>query len=216
MADMHPPSHAIKRPPLILASSSAYRRALLQRLRLPFESIAPNVDETATPGELPQDTAARLALTKARVVAASCPGALVIGSDQVACLDGAHIGKPGNHQRAVAQLRAMRGRVVRYYTALCLVDSRDGSAQSDIAMIDVEFRQFDDTEIESYLQAEQPYDVAGSAKCEGLGISLLGRIDNDDPSALIGLPLIRLVTMLRQAGYPLYPIIDMQEQERHA
>lgn len=198
-------------PTLVLASSSPYRRELLGRLRLAFLVDRPDVDETALPGEAPAATAVRLALAKARAVAARHPGALVIGSDQVACCDGRQIGKPGDHARAVAQLRAMRGREVVYSTALCLLDGRGGAAghahqgpavQHDVASVRVRFRDLDDATIEQYLRIEQPYDVAGSAKCEGLGIALLERIDNDDPSALVGLPLIRLVTMLRRVGYP--------------
>lgn len=192
------------RPPLVLASSSAYRRELLERLRIPFSVQRPDVDETPLQGELPQATAVRLALEKARVVSQAHPGALVIGSDQVATFDGHQVGKPGNHERARAQLRAMRGREITYYTALCLIDGRNGSVQADAAIVRVLFREIDDAEIEHYLAAERPYDVAGSAKCEGLGISLLERIDSDDPTALVGLPLIRLVSMLRRAGYPLH------------
>ena len=193
------------RPPLVLASSSVYRRVLLERLRLPFSMQRPDVDETPWPLELPQDTAARLAVAKARAISQRQPGALVIGSDQVATFDGRQVGKPGDHQHARAQLRAMRGREVTYYTALCLIDGRNDSVQSDTAIVRVTFRDLGDDEIEQYLLAEQPYDVAGSAKCEGLGISLLERIDSDDPTALVGLPLIRLVSMLRQAAYPMYP-----------
>jgi septum formation protein len=190
-------------PALVLASSSRYRRDLLHRLRLPFEAISPDVDESALSGEQPEATSARLALAKARTIAALRPGAIIIGSDQVACLDGEHIGKPGDHARAALQLRAMRGRTVRYHTALCLIDGRDGRVQNDIATVDVTFRRLSNTEIEAYLLAEQPYDVAGSAKCEGLGITLLEAIVSDDPTALVGLPLIRLVTMLRRVGYPI-------------
>lgn len=200
MTDTASPS----RPPLVLASSSVYRRVLLERLRLPFSMQRPDVDETPWPLELPQDTAARLALAKARAISQRQPGALVIGSDQVATFDGRQVGKPGDHQHACAQLRAMRGREVTYYTALCLIDGRNDSVQSDTAIVRVTFRDLSDDEIEQYLLAEQPYDVAGSAKCEGLGISLLERIDSDDPTALVGLPLIRLVSMLRQAAYPMY------------
>ncbi len=192
------------RPPaLVLASSSRYRRELLERLRLPFECISPAIDESPRAGELPQATAARLALEKARAIAARRPDALVIGSDQVATFDGVQVGKPGNHAGALAQLRGMRGREVLFHTALCLLDGRNGSAQTDVAVVKVQFRDLPDEELEAYLHAEQPYDVAGSAKCEGLGITLLERIDSDDPTALVGLPLIRLVSMLRTAGYPL-------------
>lgn len=189
-------------PALILASSSRYRRELLQRLRLPFESVSPEIDETPLEGELPQITAARLALEKARAVARLHPNALVIGSDQVATFDGMQVGKPGTHEKALAQLRSMRGKTVLFHTALCLLDARTGHAQSDVAVIRVQFRDLPDAELDAYLHAEQPYDVAGSAKCEGLGIALLEHIDNDDPTALVGLPLIRLVSMLRAAAYP--------------
>jgi len=192
------------RPPaLVLASGSRYRHHLLERLRLPFESISPEIDESARDGELPQTTAVRLAVEKARAIATRRPDALVIGSDQVATFDGMQVGKPGDHRNALAQLRSMRGREVLFHTALCLLDGRDGSAQTDVAVVKVQFRDLPDDELEAYLYAEQPYDVAGSAKCEGLGIALLERIDSDDPTALIGLPLIRLVSMLRAAGYPL-------------
>jgi len=187
---------------LVLASSSRYRRELLLRLRLPFESLSPAIDESAHQGEAPHAAAIRLALEKARAIARLRPDALVIGSDQVASLDGAHIGKPGNHANALTQLRNMRGKTVLFHTALCLIDGRNGSVQSDVAVVSVRFRDLPDAELEAYLHAEQPYDVAGSAKCEGLGITLLERIDSDDPTALIGLPLIRLVSMLRAVGYP--------------
>ncbi len=200
MNDALPPN----RPPaLVLASSSRYRRELLERLRLPFECISPEIDESARTGELPQVTAARLALEKARAIAARRPDSLVIGSDQVATFHGVQVGKPGNHANALAQLRSMRGREVLFHTALCLLDGRDGSAQEDVAVVKVRFRDLPDAELDAYLHAERPWDVAGSAKCEGLGIALLERIDSDDPTALVGLPLIRLVSMLRTAGYPL-------------
>lgn len=191
-------------PRLILASSSAYRRALLERLRLPFEAIAPDIDETPLAGETPTATALRLARDKAQAVAARAPGALVIGSDQVATLDGEQIGKPGSHAAALAQLQKMRGREVVFHTALCLWDGRladsDAAAQVEDVRVTVAFRDLPDAELDAYLRIEQPYDCAGSAKNEGLGIALLERIDNSDPTALTGLPLIALTSMLRRAG----------------
>jgi septum formation protein len=188
-------------PRLILASSSAYRRELLARLRLPFEAIAPELDERPLPGEAPQQTALRLARAKAEAVAAKAPGALVIGSDQVATLDGEQIGKPGNHANALAQLQKMRGRQVVFHTALCLWDSRaDDPVQLENVQAFVSFRDLPDAELDAYLRLEQPYDCAGSAKNEGLGIAILERIDSSDPTALTGLPLIALTSMLRRAG----------------
>ncbi|HSV53243.1 MAG TPA: Maf family nucleotide pyrophosphatase [Burkholderiaceae bacterium] len=186
--------------PLILGSTSRYRRELLERLRIPFEVAAPDVDETPAPTEMPRDTALRLALAKARAVAAKFPAAVVIGSDQVADLQGEPLGKPGNHARATAQLRRMRGQTVVFQTALAVVCQESGFEQSDLAAVRVKFRDLSDAEIETYLLAETPYDCAGSAKSEGLGIALLESIDNDDPSALVGLPLIRTCRMIRAAG----------------
>lgn len=189
---------------LILASSSAYRRELLQRLGLPFEAIAPDIDETPVAGETPQATALRLAREKAQAIARLHPGALVIGSDQVATLDGLQIGKPGDHARALAQLQLMRGREVVFHTALCLWDGRVAdpalAAQVDNVQVRVAFRDLPDHELDAYLRIEQPYDCAGSAKNEGLGIALLESIQSDDPTALTGLPLIALTGMLRKAG----------------
>ena len=185
---------------LILGSSSRYRRELLQRLRLPFDVHAPDVDETPLPDEAPADLAGRLALAKARVVAALYPDAVVIGADQVADLNGLPLGKPGTHERAVAQLRQMRGQSVVFQTAVAVACAATGFEQMLLAPVRVQFRDLEDAEIEAYLQAEQPYDCAGSAKSEGLGIALLERIDNDDPSALVGLPLIRTCDLLRAAG----------------
>jgi septum formation protein len=197
-------------PRLILASSSAYRRELLERLRLPFEAIAPGIDETPRPGETPPATALRLAREKAQAVAARAPGALVIGSDQVATLGTAQIGKPGSHAAALAQLRAMRGREVVFHTALCLWDGRAadpaGAAQLEEVRVTVAFRDLPDAELDAYLRIEQPYDCAGSAKNEGLGIALLERIDSSDPTALTGLPLIALTGMLRRAGVPFFGV----------
>ena len=190
--------------PLVLGSTSPYRRQLLERLRLPFSVFAPDVDETPHPDETPRDLALRLALAKAHAVAAATaaqhPGAVVIGSDQVADLNGQPLGKPGTHQRATAQLRQMSGHSVIFQTAVAVVCPNTGFAQADLAPVTVRFRHLSDAEIERYLRAEQPYDCAGSAKSEGLGISLLDAIDSDDPTALIGLPLIRTCRMLRAAG----------------
>jgi septum formation protein len=193
--------------PLILASTSPYRRELLARLRLPFDVVAPDVDETPYPGERPQQLACRLAMEKARVVAARFPQAVVIGSDQVADLDGQAMGKPLVHDVAVRQLQSMQGQLVVFQTAVAVVCAGAKFAQMDLAQIRVRFRTLRDDEIEAYLRAEQPYDCAGSAKSEGLGISLLDSIDNDDPTALIGLPLIRTCQMLRAAGVQLLPSI---------
>jgi len=186
--------------PLILASTSVYRRQLLERLHLPFSVIASEVDETPLPGETPPNIACRLALAKAQSVAQANPSAVVIGSDQVADLDGLALGKPGNHARAVAQLQTMRGKTVVFQTAVAVVCLDAGFAQTELAQVKVRFRALTDAQIEAYLLAETPYDCAGSAKSEGLGIALLERIDNDDPTALIGLPLIRTCRMIESAG----------------
>jgi septum formation protein len=188
---------------LVLGSTSRYRRELLQRLNLPFTVTAPEVDETPLPGEAPRALALRLALAKARAVAALHPDAVVIGSDQVADLAGHALGKPGTHERAVAQLRLMSGHTVVFQTALAVVCQATGFEQVDLAPVEVRFRTLADDEIERYLLAEQPYDCAGSAKSEGLGISLLDAIVSDDPTALVGLPLIRTCRMLRAAGLTL-------------
>ncbi|APW36962.1 septum formation inhibitor Maf [Rhodoferax koreense] len=188
---------------LILGSTSPYRRELMQRLRLPFDVVAPEVDETPRAGETPHDLAKRLALAKAQAVARQHPSAVVIGSDQVADLNGEPLGKPGDHARAVAQLRRMRGQTMIFQTAVAVVCAEAGFAQSALAPVRVVFRALSDDEIEAYLQAEQPYDCAGSAKSEGLGIALLDAIDSDDPTALIGLPLIRTCQLLRAAGVKL-------------
>ena len=185
---------------LVLGSTSRYRRELLTRLGLPFTTDAPGVDETPQKGESPRDLAVRLALAKARDVARRHPQAIVIGSDQVADLAGQPLGKPGSHERAVAQLRAMRGQTVIFQTAVSVVCQATGFKQSDLAAVEVRFRALEDDEIERYLRAEQPYDCAGSAKSEGLGIALLDAILSDDPTALIGLPLIRTARLLRAAG----------------
>ena len=190
---MHPPS-------IVLASTSPYRRGLLARLRLPFEVRAPAVDEAALPGEAARDTAPRLAQAKARAVAPDCPAALIIGCDQVAVLDGDSLGKPGTHANAVAQLKAMRGRSVLFHTALALLNARTGALQTAEVPTTVRFRQYGDAEIEHYLELERPYDCAGSAKIEGLGIVLVESVHSSDPTALIGLPLIQLAAMLRNEG----------------
>jgi septum formation protein len=188
---------------VILASTSRYRRELLSRLRLPFEVHSPEVDESPLEGETPQALAQRLALEKAEAVARRFPEAVVIGSDQVADLRGAALGKPGSHDRAVEQLHRMRGQTLIFQTAVAVVCRATGFVQRDLAPVRVVFRQLSDAAIETYLQAEQPYDCAGSAKSEGLGIGLLESIDSDDPTALVGLPLIRTCRMLRAAGVDL-------------
>ena len=194
------PASENPRRPLILASTSPYRRELLQRLHIPFEVAAPDVDETPLPDEAPSALAARLALAKAQAVAQKFPHAVVIGSDQVADLNGLALGKPGSHERAVAQLRQMRGQTVVFQTAVAVVCRDSGFAQAGMAAVQVKFRDLPDDEIEYYLRAEQPYDCAGSAKSEGLGIALLESIDSDDPTALVGLPLIRTCKMIQAAG----------------
>ena len=188
------------RPRLVLGSTSPYRRELLQRLQLPFDMDSPRVDETPRPGETPADLARRLALEKAQEVASRHADAVVIGADQVADLAGQAIGKPGNHARAVAQLQAMQGQRVVFHTAVAVVRPATGFAQVMVAPVQVQFRPLGLAEIERYLRLEQPYDCAGSAKCETLGIALLEAIDSDDPTALIGLPLIRTCALLRLAG----------------
>lgn len=187
-------------PRLILASTSRYRRELLQRLRLPFDMLSPDVDETPHGGEVPAALAERLAMAKAQAVAEAHADAIVIGSDQVAELDGASIGKPHTHDAAVAQLRSMSGRRVVFHTAVAVVRRDQGFARGLVAPVAVTFRVLADAEIEHYLRVEQPYDCAGSARSEALGIALLAAIDSDDPSALVGLPLIRTCTLLREAG----------------
>jgi septum formation protein len=194
------PNHTPPSRQLILGSTSKYRLELLSRLRIPFDCVPPNVDETALADETPQGLALRLALAKAKAVAALHPDAVVIGSDQVADLNGEPLGKPGSFERATAQLRAMRGQTVIFQTALAVVCHATGFEQVDIAAVRVVFRDLTDEEITAYLIAEEPYDCAGSAKSEGLGIALLERIDSDDPTALVGLPLIRTAKMISAAG----------------
>lgn len=182
---------------LVLASTSAYRRELLQRLQLPFKTIAPEVDETPHDGESARETSLRLAQEKARAVADIYPNALIVGSDQVALLEGQQLGKPITHDRAFAQLQAMRGKTTVFYTALALFNSRTGHIQTGVEETQVTLRPLSDKEIEHYLRKEQPYHCAGSAKSEGLGIALIERMSGNDPNALIGLPLILLCDMLR-------------------
>jgi septum formation protein len=194
------------RPTLVLASTSRYRRELLLRLGLAFETASPGVDETPLPGETPAALARRLALAKAQAVAAQHPQAVVLGSDQVADLAGEPIGKPGSHERAVRQLQRLSGQTVVFRTALAAVHAQRGLVRETCADVTVRFRTLHAREIEHYLRTEQPYDCAGSAKSEGLGIALLESIDSDDPTALIGLPLIRTCRLLREAGLdPLEP-----------
>lgn len=197
---MAPMPSALPPPRLILGSTSRYRRELLARLRMPFEVDGPRVDETPLAGETPAALAERLALAKAREVAARHVDAVVIGSDQVADLDGTPIGKPGDHERAVEQLRAMSGRTVVFQTALAVVRPTTGFERLLRVPVAVRFRTLGHAEIEAYLRAEQPYDCAGSAKSEGLGIALLDAIESDDPTALVGLPLIATARLLREAG----------------
>ncbi|MGE6497495.1 Maf-like protein [Cupriavidus metallidurans] len=192
------------RPALILGSSSPYRRELLSRLRIPFEVATPDIDETPLADERPAATALRLSRLKAEAIAARHAGALVIGSDQVCTLDDQQIGKPGTHAKALAQLQLMRGRTVTFHSALCLLDGRTGEAQIADIQTRATFRNLSDAELDAYLRLETPYDCAGSAKVEGLGIMLLERVESDDPTALIGLPLIALTGMLRHVGYPCF------------
>lgn len=185
---------------LLLASSSPYRRSLLDRLRIPYEAIAPDVDESARAEESPRETALRLAEAKARAIAAMRPTDLIIGSDQVASLDGTPIGKPGSEPAALRQLLSMRGRVVVFHTAVCLLDAASGGRQIEDVPTTVQFRGFSESEAARYLEIDQPLDCAGSAKIESLGIALVERVESTDPTALVGLPLIALVSMLRACG----------------
>lgn len=187
-------------PQIVLASTSAYRRELLARLGLPFEVAAPGVDEVSLPDEAPQDTARRLAEAKARAVATRFPRAIVIGSDQVAVLEGEVLGKPGNHANALRQLKAMRAKEVVFHTALCVYNAASGQSETRVVPFCVRLRDYSDAQIEHYLRREQPYDCAGSARCEGLGIALIAEMRGDDPNALIGLPLIALTEMLAAQG----------------
>lgn len=198
-------------PRLILASSSRYRHELLSRLQLPFEVLVPDIDETPLADETPTMTALRLARAKAQTIATLAPNALVIGSDQVATLDELQIGKPGNFENALLQLQKMRGRRVIFHTALCLWDGRQNLPENQVQVEDIQtfvtFRNLPDEELSAYLHIEQPYDCAGSAKNEGLGITIIEKIESTDPTALTGLPLIALTTMLRRAGVSLYNAI---------
>jgi len=186
---------------LILASSSPYRRELLTHLQVPFTCISPDVDETPLPGELPQQTALRLAQVKARKIGDTHKDALIIGCDQVATLDNQQLGKPLTHDNATRQLRLMRGREVTFHSALCLYNSASNSMQAEVVPYVVRFRNLTDAQIENYLLKEQPYHCAGSAKSEGLGIAIIEKMTGDDPNALIGLPLIALVNMLHNEGF---------------
>ena len=196
-------------PDVILASGSIYRRELMERLRIPFEVIVPDIDERPAPGERPEATALRLAEEKARAIVKIRPGAIVIGSDQVATLDDAQIGKPGTHDNAIRQLMAMRGRCVIFHTALCVLDGRQTDPQRRVQTANVKtavtFRNLPREELEAYLFAEEPYDCAGSARNEALGIVLLEKIESTDPTALTGLPLITLTTMLKNCGVSFFP-----------
>lgn len=191
-------------PRLVLASSSRYRSELLSRLRIPFETATPDVDESPLPNESAQQTSLRLSITKAQAVASLYPDALIIGSDQVALLGNQQLGKPLSHSNATKQLRAMSGKKVTFYTALTLLNTRTSTMQTDVAVNDVHYRELNDIQIESYLHAEQPYDCAGSCKTEGLGIALISKIEGDDPNALTGLPLILLVSMLLKEGATIF------------
>lgn len=189
---------------LILGSSSPYRKAILEKLPLSFEVVSPNIDEQALPEEKPEHTALRLAQSKAKAIATQFPEALIIGCDQVATLDGIQLGKPHTHENAVAQLLKMQGRTVIFHSALCLFNAKTASMQAEIVPYEVEFRPLTIHQIEAYLHIEKPYDVAGSAKSEGLGIALIERMTGDDPNALVGLPLIRLISMLKHEGIELF------------
>lgn len=188
---------------LLLASSSIYRKELLARLGLAFETASPDLDETPLANESAAQTSVRLAEAKARALASHYPDYLIIGSDQVALLDGIQLGKPGTHDRAVGQLRQMRGRSIEFHTALCLFNAQTGHTQTAVDITRVAMRNYSDDEIEAYLQREQPYNCAGSAKTEGLGIVLIAAIENRDPTAIIGLPMIELVSMLKNEGVTL-------------
>lgn len=199
-------------PHLILASGSAYRRELLERLRIPFDVIIPDIDETPLPSEAPQETALRLAFEKTQAIGKKYPDAIIIGSDQVATLDNRQIGKPGTHENAMKQLTMMRGRCVVFHTALCVWDGRQTNPDKLLQTANVEtavtFRDLPESELEAYLLAEKPYDCAGSARNEALGIILLEKIDSTDPTALTGLPLITLTTMLRHCGISFFSGIN--------
>ena len=188
--------------PLILASSSPYRKELLQRLFLDFEVFSPDIDESQLADERPEQTALRLAQLKAKKIAETHPDAIIIGCDQVATLDGIQLGKPGNHENAIKQLRMMRGKQVTFHSALCLYNAQTQHMQAEVVPYIVEFRNLSDTQIDRYLSIEKPYNCAGSAKSEGLGIALISAMHGEDPNALIGLPLIKLITMLTAENIP--------------
>ena len=194
----------MNQPELILGSSSPYRRELLERLRLPFTVVSPKIDETPQSGETPPETALRLALEKARYIAQSHPNALIIGADQVATVNGEQVGKAGGFDKALTQLQMMRGKTALFHSALCLYDARNDTYQLENIITKTTFRDLPDDELAAYLRIEQPYDCAGSAKVEALGITILEKVESDDPTALVGLPLIALTGMLRQAGVRLY------------
>ena len=195
-------NHTTPCPPLILASTSPFRRELLQRLGIDFSTAAPDIDESAHPGEKPSELVRRLSEAKARAIGASRQG-LIIGSDQVATTGDDILGKPGSHEKAVEQLQYLSGKSVCFYTGLCLLNTETDTARVEVVPYTVLFRQLDDSQIENYLRADEPYNCAGSFKSEGLGITLFERMQGDDPSALIGLPLIQLTTLLREAGITL-------------
>ena len=188
---------------LVLASTSPYRKALLEKLQVKFEMASPDTDESALPGESPEQLVARLAETKAKAIADRYPHALIIGSDQVAVVDGKIVGKPGDHDNAMAQLKRASGKRVTFLTGLCLYNTLSHRTQVEVAPFSVIFRELTDSQIEHYLQREQPYNCAGSFKSEGLGIALFERLEGDDPNTLIGLPLIRLIRMLESEGFPI-------------
>ncbi len=185
---------------LVLASTSPFRRELLARLSVPFEVAAPEVDESPLPGEAADDTARRLSLLKAQAVATRYADALIIGSDQVALLDGERLGKPGSHDKAVEQLKRMRGKCVEFHTALTLLNSRNGRVQTAVVPVRLTMRNYSDAQIEAYLRKDQPYNCCGSARSESLGIALIARYETEDPTALVGLPLIKLTEMLANEG----------------
>jgi septum formation protein len=192
---------------LVLASTSPYRGELLARLRIPFTSFAPNVNETPREGEAPEATAVRLAEDKAHAARGKFPSALIIGSDQVAEVDGVRLDKPGTRERAREQLHLVSGREIVFHTALAVLDAGSGALATEIVPTAVRFRSLASEQIDAYLELEQPFDCAGSAKSEGLGIVLIDRIAGDDPTALIGLPLIALTGMLPRFGvHPLSPV----------
>lgn len=185
---------------LVLASTSPYRRELLARLGVPFAVAAPDVDETPLSGESPDETAQRLSVLKAKAVAGKYPDALIIGSDQVALLEGVHLGKPGTHERAVEQLKAMRGKALEFHTALCVYNAKTGSLQTANVPVRLVMRNYSDAQIENYLRRDTPYNCCGSARSESLGIALIARFETEDPNALVGLPLIKLTEMLAREG----------------